>query len=226
VIINCSDPAAIAPAVAAKLLALTGEKPLRVALTGGTLGIAVIAELGKNPPSPGTISFVFGDERFVPLDHADRNEAQGLEVWPGLGETLLRYPDVDVNADADVALERARDKFSAILESWLDGQRFDVVILGMGPDGHVASLFPGVERVGDLVVAEPESPKPPSARLSLSYAAINGSSRVWFVVSGSAKATASACSYHQKCELPAARVRGEETLWFVDEAIAQAVAEN
>jgi len=217
-IINCSDADSIAAEVAGRIRELKADRPLRVALTGGTLGIAVIAELAKNPPAAESFKFVFGDERFVSLDDPERNEAQGLGVWPGLSASLLRYPD----GIGD--LMAAREGFEAALGAWLEGEGLDLVILGMGPDGHVASLFPGANRPGNWVVAEPASPKPPARRLSLSYSALSSSRRVWFVISGSAKSAATACSYHQKCELPAARVRGEETLWFVDEAIAQAVA--
>jgi 6-phosphogluconolactonase len=217
-IVNCVDASSIAPVVARRLLELEGEGPLRVALTGGTLGIEVIAELGKMSFPVGKFRFVFGDERFVPRYHPDRNEAQGLAVWPELESVLLRYPEVAGS------LESARERFEAEFESWLDGCKFDLVILGMGPDGHVASLFPGAERSGALVIAEPESPKPPSQRLSLSYSALSNSERVWFVVSGAAKAEASACSYRSACDLPAARVRGTETVWFVDDVIAEAIS--
>ena len=83
----------------------------------------------------------FGDERFVPLDHPDRNEHQGLEAFPGLQANLLRYP-----ATGD--LTEAAKQFSEVLQTRfgdLDGDQpvFDFAIVGMGPDGHIASLFPG-----------------------------------------------------------------------------------
>lgn len=217
-ITNCSSEDQIAKAVARELLAIEAAEPLRVALTGGTLGIAVIRELAKNPPEPGRFRFVFGDERFVALNDAHRNEFQALSSWPGLAADLLRYPE------PSETLAEARASFEEKFEVWMGTDQFDLVILGMGPDGHVASLFPGHDRPGRLVVAEPDSPKPPSARLSLSYRALNNSRRIWFVVSGSAKVSASVCSYRENCDLPAARVRGFETRWFVDDVIARALS--
>lgn len=219
-IVNCVDSSSIAPEVAKRLLALEGKTPLTVALTGGTLGIEVIAELGKAEVPAGKFRFVFGDERFVPRNHPDRNEAQGLVVWPELAHVLLRYPD------STESLESAREQFEVEFETWIAGRKFDLVIMGMGPDGHVASLFPGAQRRGSLVIAEPDSPKPPSQRLSLSYSALNNAERVWFVVSGAPKADASACSYKAACDLPAAKVRGDETVWFVDNVIAEAMASS
>jgi 6-phosphogluconolactonase len=219
---NCGSDQVIASSVANRIvsLALQAEKPLAVALTGGSLGIAVLSELAKLQVPSEKLRFVFGDERFVGLADPDRNEAQGLAAWPGLADSdWLRFPAPD-----GFDLLSAREAFEASLDGWLGNEQFDLVILGMGPDGHVASLFPERERVGNLVIAEPDSPKPPSQRLSLSYRALNNSRRVWFLVSGSAKAEAAACSYHQRCELPAASVRGTETIWFVDDVVAQAIS--
>jgi 6-phosphogluconolactonase len=95
---------------------------------------------------------------------------------------------------------------------------FDILLLGIGPDGHVASLFPGKDAQGQLVVAEHDSPKPPPMRLSLSYEAINSAREVWFTVAGADKQNAVATAFGDNPqELPVGRVRGRErTVWFVD----------
>ena len=105
------------------------------------------------------------------------------------------------------------------------------VMLGVGPDGHVASLFPGFPQldVDDrIAVAVTGSPKPPPERVSLTFAALNRADEVWFVVSGADKAEAVgralATPPPDLHEIPAAGVRGEvETIWFLDREAASRV---
>lgn len=190
-----------------------------VALTGGTLGIEVIRELGRLVQGELPVTFVFGDERFVDLKDPDRNEHQGLEAWAGFKNYLIRYPSNTVD------LETARDQFAMELVSKFGpNPNFDITILGMGPDGHIASLFPGHFLEGELVVAEPDSPKPPAKRLSLSFDALNNSKEVWFAASGAAKAEAVRCALGPECELPVGRVKGQEaTRWFIDSELSRAL---
>ncbi len=97
-------------------------------------------------------------------------------------------------------------------------------MLGVGPDGHVASLFPGhpaVERRHRIAVAVHDSPKPPPERVSLTFEALERARSVWFLVSGEAKADAVASAMSAGSDLPAARVRGQEdTVWFLDRRAA------
>jgi 6-phosphogluconolactonase len=221
VIEQFDSAAEIAAAVAGRLraLALTADS-LSVGLTGGTLGVAVAAALSKLSDLPvDRLHYVFGDERYVALDSPERNEAQALSVWPGLATlSLMRYPDPAGFA----SLDAARDAFEAEFRASLFVSGVDVLILGVGPDGHVASLFPGHARGGELVVAEPDSPKPPAQRLSLSYKLLNRAKRVWFVESGAAKADAIRSGLDQSGELPVALVKGTlETRWFIDREIAE-----
>jgi 6-phosphogluconolactonase len=108
--------------------------------------------------------------------------------------------------------------------------QFDVLMLGLGPDGHVASLFPGSAQldVDDAVaVAVTDSPKPPPERVSLTFGALNHASEVWFVVAGAGKAEAvskalatgdDAVDVH---DIPAVGVHGHDaTVWFLDEEAA------
>ena len=104
-------------------------------------------------------------------------------------------------------------------------------MLGVGPDGHVASLFPGFPQldVDDrIAVAVTDSPKPPPERVSLTFAALNRADEVWFVVSGADKAEAVgralATPPADLHEIPAVGVRGEaETIWFLDRESASRV---
>jgi 6-phosphogluconolactonase len=223
VIERFESAAAIADAVAVGIrdLAVSNDS-LSVGLTGGTLGVAVAAALSRLDDLPtDRLHCLFGDERYVALDDAERNEAQVLSVWPTLKNTsLLRYPDP---AQFD-SLEAARDAFEQQLRATNLASGFDVLILGVGPDGHVASLFPGNARGGELVIAEAESPKPPAQRLSLSYELLNRAKRVWFVAAGAAKSDAIRSGLGQNVELPVARVRGLiETRWFIDGEIAESL---
>lgn len=103
---------------------------------------------------------------------------------------------------------------------------FDVVLLGMGPDGHVASLFPGhpgllvdSTGLGEVTLAVTDSPKPPASRVSLSLPAVNNARRVWIAAWGEEKAPAIAAAVAgvDVNEIPAAGVGGiEETLWLTD----------
>jgi 6-phosphogluconolactonase len=195
----------------------------RLVLTGGTLGIKILGDFKAMGLDLSNVDIFFGDERFVDLDHPDRNEHQGIVAWPELSSASLhRFPA------ADMSVEEAANVFNSQIESLFGplGETapvFDVVILGMGPDGHVASLFPGRQQAQAWIIAEKASPKPPSERLSFSYQALNRSRAVIFLASGSAKAEAAKCAIQDEaCDLPAAKVRGLElTRWYLDEEISR-----
>lgn len=202
---------------------LRTQEVFNLVLTGGTLGIATAAELANQEIDWSRVNIWFGDERYVGLDQKDRNEAQAMAAWPGLAtKRLRRYPD------ATKPLSAAREELDASFEASFgkidSGEAaFDLVLLGMGPDGHVASLFPGHEHGKSWIISESDSPKPPSERLSFSYQALNRSKRVWFIVSGSAKAEALRRVISGE-DLPAGKVSGvEETLWFLDQEINDAL---
>ena len=195
----------------------------RLVLTGGTLGIKILGDFKAMGLDLSNVDIFFGDERFVDLDHPDRNEHQGIVAWPELSSASLhRFPT------ADMSVEEAANVFNSQIESLFGplGETapvFDVVILGMGPDGHVASLFPGRQQAQAWIIAEKASPKPPSERLSFSYQALNRSRAVVFLASGSAKAEVAKCAIQDEaCDLPAAKVRGLElTRWYLDEEISR-----
>lgn len=206
-----------------KLQELRSRPQVRILLTGGTLGIELLRELSELDLELTNVQFYFGDERFVGLEHPDRNEAQGLSVWPALASQLHRFPDS--NQDLELAKEFMNTQLNLDLGP-LDGPGscFDLVILGMGPDGHVASLFPGKQHEFEWIVSEQNSPKPPAQRLSFSYEALNRSDEVWFLVSGAGKADAVRCALLDDCDLPAGNVKGmKSTLWFMDQELKRAL---
>ncbi|WP_442575524.1 6-phosphogluconolactonase [Microbacterium sp. F51-2R] len=238
------DPAALAESVAARFLSrlakMTSEgRPVHVSLTGGSMGSAVLAAAARHPKLGkvdwSLVHFWWSDERFVPRDDDDRNEKQaraalldGLDIPPAnihAASASDEGRDLDAAA-ADYAreLERFRDENGT--DPW---PSFDICFLGVGPDAHIASLFPDREeiRVTDAaVVAVRDSPKPPPERVTMTRPVINSSQRVWLVLAGTDKASAlglalAGASYQS---VPAAGAKGRRrTIFFVDEAAASQV---
>ena len=216
--------------VAIDFLALVSEvlelKPVaNIVLTGGSLGIALIGELAKLNLDLTKLRFMFGDERFVALDHEDRNEHQGISLFPELAnKSLLRYPaaNSDLLTGQSLMNKAMTISYGSAEET---SEVFDLVILGLGPDGHVASLFPGHQSNGEWIMAEGASPKPPSERLSLSYAALNRANQVWFLASGAQKASVVGAALNDAdCELPLAQVTGlQSTRWYLDRELSDAL---
>ena len=209
---------------------LAKKNSVHIALTGGTVGILTLEVLDKivsdQKLDVSRAHFWWGDERFVESNSADRNFNQAKNVMPNLLGTDSKMIHAFPSSDNGMELETARSDFSAhMIEVFGDSDpAMDLTILGMGPDGHVASLFPGMNHDGDLVIAVDNSPKPPPQRLSFSMELINRSQKILFVVAGLDKAEAvESVHKNSECDLPAARVEAQgETLWIVDEAAGAA----
>lgn len=228
------DPGRLAGTIAARLLTrlaeiqATGRTP-SVALTGGTIADAIHREIGRRAADSDVdwhdVDVYWGDERFVPPDDPDRNALQAKTAFlDAVGTDPARVHEMPA-AGGELDLDAAAAAYSETVRSHGTG-RFDVLMLGIGPDGHVASLFPGFSQldVDDrIAVGVTDSPKPPPERITLTFGALNRSGAVWFVVSGDAKADAvsralGGADLHQ---VPATGVRGEdETVWFLDEPAA------
>lgn len=192
-------------------------------ITGGTLGIQILGDIAQQGLDVSKLNVIAGDERFVALENADRNEWQALGAWPEINQSNFhRFPAPGLSLSESAAEfdEKLTSLFGAIDSA---EPVFDVLLLGMGPDGHVASLFPGKFHEVAWVVSEHDSPKPPSQRLSLSYQALNRSSNVLFLASGQAKAEVARCAIaDSNCDLPAAKVKGQKmTRWYVDSEISR-----
>jgi 6-phosphogluconolactonase len=227
------DAAALASAVAGALVSrlavaqARGEQP-QVALTGGTVADAVHHEVTKaaSDASSGVdwsrVDFWWGDERFAPRDSPDRNALAARAAFlDPVGIDPSRIHEVG-SSDEFATVAEAADAYGREIRTHAHGA-FEVVMLGVGPDGHVASLFPGhpaLDVDDEIAVAVLDSPKPPPERVSLTFPAINRTRATWLVVSGAAKADAVARALAGG-DVPAARVGGtEETVWFLDREAA------
>ena len=242
-VVISDDPAVLAESVAARFVHRLAKcsadgRPVHVALTGGTMGSAVLAAAARHPRRDrvewSRVHFWWGDERFVARDDADRNEKQSREALLD----ALDIPPANIHAvaagDEGIDLDAAAERYAAELARFpqADGTAwpsFDVCFLGVGPDGHIASLFPDRPEIlitDRAAVAVRDSPKPPPERVSLTRPVINASKRVWLVLAGADKASAlglalAGASY---ASVPVAGAKGRKrTVFFVDRAAASQV---
>ena len=203
-------------------------------LTGGGIGTKVMAAIAASPARDAVdwplIDFWWGDERFEVTGDPERNETgarTALLDHLGLDPSRVHVipgPDGPDGDDPDAAAAR----YAAELAAAADGARvpaFDVLMLGIGPEGHVASIFPDspAAHADGTVVAVRNSPKPPPTRISLTFGALQSAREIWVLASGAekAEAVAGAVSGVSQVKLPAAGARGRKrTLFLLDEAAA------
>jgi 6-phosphogluconolactonase len=237
------DPAALATAVAERLVtalveaqAARGEAAL--VLTGGRIGTAALAALRESPARTAVdwprLSVWWSDERYVEHDSPDRNERQAraalldhVEVDPSRVHAMgaLDGPD---GPDVDAAAARYAAELAAAAPHGVGAPVFDVVLLGVGPEGHVGSIFPESPAAYDerYVVGVHGCPKPPPTRISLGFPALTSAREVWLLACGAekAEAVALALSGAGRVQLPVAGAVGhQQTLWLLDEAAASAL---
>jgi 6-phosphogluconolactonase len=221
------DADALADAIAERIVdrltevQRSGKSP-SIVLTGGTIAIDAYQRIEAGAVDWADVDFYWGDERFVPPGHPDRNDQQARDAFL----TRLGVPDSRIHAmpahGCDLAMADAADSYATSLPA----VPFDLVLLGVGPDGHIASLFPGFPQVHETARRAVEifdSPKPPPQRISLTVPAINHAHSVWFLVSGEGKAEAvgRALTGAEPHEIPAAAAHGlDETVWLLDAAAA------
>ena len=242
-IVILPDPAALAAAAADQFVQLAQaavEKNGRfsVALAGGSTPQGTYRLLAQPPRKAlvdwSSVHVFWGDERFVPPDNPDN-------LWRMAQETFLAdvpIPAANIYPMPTVGLtpEAAAAQYAQTLTDFFapGPVRFDLILLGMGDDGHTASLFPGKPSLREtkLVVSVQNAPKPPPTRLTLTYTAINQAANVLFLVTGKDKATAvaqvlgSGPSESKMINWPARGVVLENgrLLWLLDQAAAKKVA--
>lgn len=241
-----ANPDLLAAAGAARLITRlvdvqAAKGSASVVLTGGSTGIALLEQVRSSPARDAVnwsqLDVYWGDERFLPAHDPERNEAQARRA-------LLDHVGVDPArvhpmAPADSAFgddpESAAADYARVLAAHASQREgntspeFDVTLLGLGDEGHTASLFPestAVQETERSVLAVHDSPKPPPTRISLTLPAIRRSSEVWLLTTGAAKAQAVglALAGADEVGLPVAGARGRDrTLWLLDTDAARTV---
>jgi len=231
----------LAEAVAARLVirlvdAQAARGVASLVLTGGRVAANVYRAIAASPARDAVdwshVELWWGDERFLPQGHPDRNETQARAA---LLDTVKLDParvhpmppsDGPDGDDPEAAAARYAAELAAAAKPGSELlPHFDVLLLGVGEDGHVASVFP--ERPVDYetrpVAAVRGAPKPPPVRITLTLPALNTAEEVWLIATGPDKADAvgMALSGAGPVQLPAAGVRGvSRTLWLLDREAA------
>ncbi|MEU2605879.1 6-phosphogluconolactonase [Streptomyces albus] len=243
------DKEALARQTAARLVSrITEAQAARgtasVVLTGGRNGNALLAALASSTERDridwSRLELWWGDERFLPDGDPERNHTQArealLDAVPLEPAHIHVMPPSDGRyaGDAEAAAEAYATELAAAAGPGDPAKvpAFDVLLLGVGPDTHVASLFPehpALRETERTVVGVHGAPKPPPTRLSLTLPAIRAAQEVWLLAAGDDKAEAVAMALSGPGELqaPAAAVYGRSrTLWLLDAAAASRLPEQ
>lgn len=184
---------------------LAEKKVLHIALTGGPLGTEFAEKLVKLMNGAGDLAGLniwFSDERFDTADSPLRNSRP---VRAGLNNSTVTVHEV-MSSDGGANVYEAAHSYDAQLR----GVKMDICILGLGFDGHVASLFPlhWNSQAAESAIAIVDSPKPPAERVTFSMAFINSSDQVWIIASGEIKAAAARAVLEADLSVPAGHVQG------------------
>ncbi|MEU0135981.1 6-phosphogluconolactonase [Streptomyces sp. NPDC006296] len=237
------DKELMAQAAAARLItkivdAQAARGSASVVLTGGRNGNGLLAALAGSPARDAIdwsrLDLWWGDERFLPEGDPERNVTQAraalldrVELDPARVHAMPAS-DGPYGGDADAAAAGYAAELAAAAGPEDHGPvpTFDVLMLGVGPDTHVASLFPELPAVRETertVVGVHGAPKPPPTRVSLTLPAVRAAREVWLLAAGEDKAEAAAIALSGAGEIqaPAAGARGRSrTLWLLDAAAA------
>ena len=193
--------AAVAAIVAAASAAIAERGAFHLVLAGGTTPKEVYRLLAAAAQDWRRWHVYYGDERCLPADHAERNSRMAEEAWL----SRVDLPAAQIHA---IAAERGATAAAADYARLLaDLGPFDLVLLGLGEDGHTASLFPGKFAVDEAsaAVAVFDAPKPPPQRVTLSARRLSAARQVIFLVTGAGKAAAVA-AWRRGEAIPAAAI--------------------
>jgi 6-phosphogluconolactonase len=241
VVVVVQDADILASTVAARLIVRIIDAQAErgwagVVLTGGRVAAKVLRSVKELPAADAVdwsrIDLWWGDERFLPAGHPDRNETQArealLDALPLDPARVHAMPASDGpdGDDAKAAAARyARELAAAAKPGSSELPHFDVLMLGVGEDGHVASLFPGHTGLAEegVTAAVYDSPKPPPVRVTLTMPTIQTAEEVWLIAAGKDKAAAVGMAIEGAGpkQVPAAGAVGNDrTLWLLDRAAA------
>ena len=223
----------VAEQLVARIAAVQAEGRVpSIVLTGGTIANQIYRAVA-GLPSPDVdwmrVDFWWGDERYVPADSSERNDrAAELDLLDVVHVDPARVHAMPARDEAHPDVTSAAASYAELLRTH-GGEAFDLVLLGVGPDGHVASLFPGSSQLdieGEPTAAVTDSPKPPPERITLTFPALNRTHEVWFLVTGEGKADAVARALADSGsvhETPARGITCANRTWWLDTAAASAL---
>lgn len=224
-IVRLADADEVADVVARRLLTRVVELQVKhgvvhICLTGGRTANKMYERFADLVPGSeldaSKLQLWWGDERFIPATDAERNSLQAVS-------RLARTVRIK---SADIHMMPAQDgradshQCAAEYETELGDTVFDITLLGIGPDGHVGSIFPdhpSFDVTARNVVGVTDAPKHPTERISLTIPAMNRSDEIWIITTGAAKADAVARALAGDESLPASHLEAREAIyWFLD----------
>ena len=185
-------------------------------LAGGTTPEKVYRLLAKSNADWSKWFIYHGDERVLPIDHADRNSVMAANAF--LNEVAIPKAQI-FDMPTELGTEESAALYRPIVQAALP---FDLVLLGMGEDGHTASLFPAhVHDENDVVHTVYNSPKPPPERITISAKALSNTENLYFLITGANKRDALK-QWRDGENLPVATLNAHKNLVvFLDDAAAQ-----
>ena len=204
---------------------------INVAISGGAVTTSLLPSLLPlvNQVDWSRVRVWLVDERYVPAGDEDRNDDQ---AWEGFfhaasGVEFVRMPTSDASAPGAGSLDEATAAFAATWHELMGERSFDIALIGMGPDGHICSLFPGHVDMDEVspILAIRNSPKPPPQRITVSMPIMRACGEVWLTTAGSAKADALGRAFAgvSPLDLPVAGILSPMTRVYLDEAAATGI---
>ncbi|GFO74602.1 6-phosphogluconolactonase [Bathymodiolus platifrons methanotrophic gill symbiont] len=159
--------------------AIAANGAFKLVLAGGTAPVTAYQLLATKQVDWSKWHIYYGDERCLPVDDSERNSLVAEQKWLD----LVAIPKAQIHRiAAELGAEAGAEQYAKVVA---EAAGFDLVLLGMGEDGHTASLFPGhIHNVDELTHAVHNSPKPPADRVTISAKALSNTAELIFIVSG------------------------------------------
>lgn len=204
---------------------------INVAISGGAITTSLLPSLSHRVSEVdwSRVRVWLVDERYVPAGDDDRNDDQAWNAFfkAASGVEFVRMPTSDACAPGAGSLDEATAAFTATWMTLMGERSFDIALIGMGPDGHICSLFPGRVNLEEPspIVAIRNSPKPPPERITVSMPVMRSCGEVWLTTSGEAKAEAFGRAFAgaSPLDLPVAGILCPTTRVYLDEAAASQI---
>ena len=227
---------AVGRAFLARLRALIDEAGdtgrINVAISGGAVTTSLLPSLLPlvNQVDWSRVRVWLVDERYVPAGHAERNDDQAWEGFfhAAAGVEFVRMPASDATDPGEGSLDEATAVFAQTWARLMGRASFDIALIGMGPDGHICSLFPGRVNMDEAspILAIRNSPKPPPQRITVSMPVMRACGEVWLTTAGAAKADALERAFvgASPLDLPVAGILAPTTRVYLDEPAAASIA--